>query len=178
MSKTFEFKQLLPTYEVFETFVSEIPLDVENMSAEEKAVLLHCYNLLYRRYCLSNVRYTTPEAFYNELAIVFDDEFKRYYRRYQLIQKSYALTDDELVELNRSISNYANNPNDEVENPIEPLKYISSQSVNVGLSNKLQAYLMAIDSLPSEYDEEFLSAFKYLFMNIINNDTILYREED
>ena len=124
--------------------------------------------------------FLNTETFYIEIYIILIENYKKSTSKEKdkLIQKIYALTDDDLIELNRAISNYANNPNDEVSNPLEPLTYISSQSVNVGFSNKLQGYLMAIDSLPSEYDEEFLGAFKYLFMNIINNDTILYREEE
>lgn len=178
MSKiTFYFQSLIPNFNAFKVFCSEIPIDYESLSNIEKDALEHCYNLLMRRYGHANVRYTTPEAFYNALAIPFEDEFKRYAKRIYIIGEAYKLTLDDYAELNRSIQNYANNPNDEVSNPLDPLNYISSQTLMANLSNKLQAYLVAIDTLPSQYDEEFLSHFKGLFMNIIPNETILYKED-
>lgn len=174
MSNTFTFNQLLPNFDAFKVFVSEIPMDVSTMSELEISILEHCYNLLNRRYGIANVRYTTPEAFYNELAIVFDDEYKKYSKRYKLIQEAYALTSDDLIEINRTIQNYANNPNTAPTNPLDPLEFISSQTYQVGRSNKLQGYLMAIESLPSQYDEDFLNKFKYLFIQIFNKDIPIY----
>lgn len=178
MSKmTFYFKDLLPDFNTFKTFAKETGLDVDNMTAQELSILEHVYHLLYCRYSIANVRYTTPEAFYCELGITFDDEFRRYLKRYVIIGEAYKLTLNDFVSLNQAISNYANNPNDSVTNPLEPLSYISSQTFQAQLSNKLQAYLLAIDTLPSEYDEELLSKFKHLFINIIPKTIPLYTEE-
>lgn len=174
---TFKFKDLLPSLEAFKVFASESGIDIDNMTASDISILEHTYYLLYRRYGLSNVRYTTPEAFYSELAITFNDELNRYNKRYNIIQDAYKLSSDDLVILNKAISNYANNPNDEVESPLEPLSYISSQTFNANLSNKLQAYLLAIESLPTQYDEDFLKAFKHLFINIIPKQMPIYTEE-
>lgn len=178
MSKiTFYLADLIPDFNTFKAYCSEVPIDYESLTQLEKDALEHCYNLLMRRYGHANVRYTTPEAFYNALAIPLDDEFKRYAKRLYIIGEAYKLTLGDFAELNRAIQNYANNPNDAVSQPLEPLSYISSQTFMANISNKLQAYLVAIDSLPSEYDEEFLSKFKDLFMNIIPNETIIYKED-
>ena len=179
MSKiTFYFSDLLPDFATFKLYCSEIPIDYESLSSFEKDILENCFNLLTRRYGHANVRYTTPEAFYNALSIPLEDEFKRYCKRMYIIGEAYKLTLDDFAELNRAIQNYANNPNDVVSAPLKPLSYISSQTFMANISNKLQAYLVAIDTMPSQYDEEFLSHFKGLFMNIIPNETILYTEED
>ena len=175
---TFYFTDLLKDFSEFKDFCKEIPLDYESLSAFDKDIMEACYNLLVRRYGHANVRYTTPEAFYNQLAIIFDDEFKRYAKRLYIIGEAYKLTLDDYVELNRAIQNYANNPNDEVSAPLEPLSYISSQTFMANLSNKLQAYLVAIDTIPTNYNEEFLRSFKGLFMNIIPNETILYKDKE
>lgn len=178
MSKiTFYFKDLLPDFNTFKTFAKETGLDVDNMTASELSVLQHCYNILYWRYSLSNVRYATPEAFYCELGISFDEEFRRYLKRYQIIGEAYKLTLDDFTTLNKAVSNYANNPNDEVDEPLEPLSYISSQTFQAQFSNKLQAYLLAIETLPSKYDNDFLEKFKHLFINIIPKTIPLYTEE-
>ncbi len=174
---TFYLADLLPDFNTFKVYCSEVPIDYESLTQLEKDALEHCYNLLMRRYGHANVRYTTPEAFYNALAIPLDDEFKRYAKRLYIIGEAYKLTLEDFAELNRAIQNYANNPNDVVSEPLKPLSYISSQTFTANISNKLQAYLVAIDSLPSEYDEEFLSKFKDLFMNIIPNETIIYKED-
>ena len=178
MSKmTFYFSDLLPDFETFKSYCNEIPIKYSDLSAFDKDIMEHCFNLLVRRYGHANVRYTTPEAFYNAFAIPFDDEFKRYCKRMYIIGEAYKLTLEDYAELNRAISNYANNPNDEVSTPLAPLSYISSQTFTANLSNKLQAYLVAIDTLPSNYDEEFLSHFRNLFINIIPNDIIVYEED-
>lgn len=175
MSKTFLFKDLLPDYATYKDYVkTELGLDIDLATAEDQAIHEHCYNILYKRYCLDNVRYPSPQAFYSEFAIALDDSLKQYLKRYKLIQKAYALTDADLTELNRAIQNYANNPNTAPTNPLDPLEYISSQTLQVNKSNKLQAYLLAIESLPSQYDEDFLNKFKYLFIQIFNKDIPIY----
>lgn len=175
---TFWFKDLIPDFDTFKEFVNEAGFDTDTMSAKDLTILEHCYKILYWRYSLCNVRYTTPEAFFMELAITFDNEFNRYTKRFKLLEEIYKLTNDDLITLNEAISNYANNPNDEVSNPKEPLSYISSQTFSANMSNKLQAYLVAIESLPTEYDEEFLQAFKHLFIGIIPKTIPLYIEEE
>ena len=174
---TFTFKELFPNLATFKTFASETGIDVDHMTADDLVVLEHTYYILYSRYSIANVRYTTPEAFYGEMGITFDDEFRRYLKRYKLIANAYNLTNEDFEILNRAVSNYANNPNDEVQNPLDPLTYISSQTYNAQFSNKLQAYLLAIETLPSEYDEDFLAKFKHLFINIIPKDIPLYIEK-
>lgn len=175
---TFYFSDLIPDLETFKEYTKEIPVDYDSLSTLDKDAYEHCYRLLARRYGHANVRYTTPEAFYNAFAIPFDDAFRQYAKRLYIIGEAYKLTLEDYATLNQALQNYANNPNDEVLKPLEPLKYISSQTFTANLSNKLQAYLVAIDSLPSNYDEEFLAHFKGLFMNIIPNETIVYRKED
>lgn len=178
MSKiTFYLKDLFKDFEEFKAYCNEIPIKYADLSSFEQGIFEECYNLLMRRYGHANVRYSTPESFYNAFAIPFDDEFKRYCKRMYIIGEAYKLTLEDYAELNRAIQNYANNPNDEVSSPLSPLSYISSQTLQANLSNKLQAYLVAIDTLPTHYDEEFLSHFKYLFINIIPNETILYKED-
>ena len=178
MSKiTFYLSDLFKDFEEFKAYCNEIPIKYADLSSFEQGIMEECYNLLMRRYGHANVRYSTPEAFYNQLAIIFDDEFKRYCKRMYIIGEAYKLTLEDYAELNRAIQNYANNPNDEVSSPLSPLSYISSQTLQANLSNKLQAYLVAIDTLPTHYNEEFLKSFKMLFMNIIPNETILYKED-
>lgn len=179
MSKTFQFKELIPNFTTFKDFYNqELGIDIESATAEDQAIYEHCFKILYNRYCLSNVRYSTKEAFYCEFMIVLDDSVKQYMKRYKLIQKAYALTDAELIELNRAIQNYANNPNTTPTNPLDPLEYISSQTFQVNVSNKLQAYLLAIETLPSQYDDDFLNKFKYLFIQIFNKDIPLYLDDE
>lgn len=178
MSKiTFYLSDLFTDFAVFKAYCNEIPIKYADLSSFDQGIMEACYNLLMRRYGHANIRYSTPEAFYNAFAITFEDEFKRYCKRAYIIGEAYKLTLEDYAELNRAIQNYANNPNDVVSNPLSPLSYISSQTLQANLSNKLQAYLVAIDTLPSQYDEEFLSHFKYLFINIIPNETILYKED-
>lgn len=177
-SITFTFKGLLPNFNIFKVWAEEADIDVDNMTDADLAILEHCYKLLYRRYCVSNIRFTKPDHFYNELAITFDDEWKRYKKRYETIATIYNLTTSDFAELNRQIQNFANNPNDAVSNPLDPLSYISSQTFTANLSNKLQAYLLAIESLPSQYDEDFISKFQHLFMNVIPLNIPYYISEE
>lgn len=170
-SFTFEFKNLLPNFDAFKTLLSEIPFDY---NALDEGIVMRAYYLLYRRYGLSNVRYTTPEAFYNQFSIILDDELDRYIRRYKLIQKSIEITDDDLIEFNKMVQNYANNPNTKPDNPLDPLEYVTSQNYSVQFSNKLEAYVNAINNMPSNYSEAFLDKFKDLFINIIPQNIPIY----
>ena len=90
----------------------------------------------------------------------------------------YQLTNDQLVLLNRALANSANNPNTEVDDPTEPLAFISNQTYTQIKDNELQAYLRAISLIPSKRIREFLTKIRPLFKTYIPNQIFIYKGED
>lgn len=172
---TFLFKDIFADYTSFKNFLTTEGITI---SATDEPIYQYCFKLLFNRYHNSNIRYTTKDDFKGEFYIVCADELSRYIRRYKIIQSALGITDDDIVELQRLVQNYANNPNDEVSSPLEPLSYISNQTFQANLSNKLDAYVKAIEDMPSMYNEDFLYKFKELFMNIIPKQIIIYSNEE
>lgn len=161
---TFYFKEAMPNFSAFKVFLSEIPY---SYNLADELIVQKAYNLLYRRYALDNIRYASLEAFYFEFANVVENQLDRFIKRIKLITEAYKITSEDILQLGKQVQNFATNPNDEISDPLSPLSYITNQTFMATIGNKLEAYLRAIDNLPSEYDEEFLSEFKYLFMEII-----------
>lgn len=161
---TFYFKEAIPNFSAFKVFLSEIPY---SYNVADELIVQKAFNLLYRRYALDNIRYASLDAFYFEFANVVENQLERFIKRVKLITEALKITSEDILQLGKQVQNFATNPNDEISEPLNPLNYITNQTFMATIGNKLESYLRAIENLPSEYDEEFLAEFKYLFMEII-----------
>lgn len=176
MSKlTWYFKDVIADYDAFKSVLANIPF---TWNQADDFIIEHTFAILYRRFSCVNIRYFTKEAFLDEFMNVYFNEIYRYIRRYKLIQDIYAISNDDIVKMTTSINNFANNPNDAPSDVLDPLEYISSQNYSVVKNNNLEAYVRALELLPSKYDKEFLDEFEYLFQQIYGQDVVIYLDEE
>lgn len=169
--ETFNWKYFFPDYETFKQSV-----DQNSMIdyGEDESTLKYIYNVLTREYWNTNVCYTDPQSFIFDFFNIFDDYYVKIKLERERIAKIHALTDEELLVVNRSLNNFANHPNTEPSDPEKPLNYVSSQNYNVTNSDKLSAYLNALDRLPSYRAKIIIDTFQKLFINIYNKVTYTY----
>ena len=105
--------------------------------AETLNYFKYVYKILFRHYCNSNVQYLTPDEFKLDLANDLENVWAKFKKRKELVEKIYNLTDDEILKINNTLSNQANNPNDAPDDPTQPLNYISAQVYSQLNDNKL-----------------------------------------
>lgn len=178
---TFYFEDIFPDYERWKAIMQQenfINYNEPTESQFDKFV----YNLLSRRYSHCNVRYSTPEAFILELVNVYQNKYGQFLKEKSIIDNMFQLTNDELILINSTISNIANNPNDAPSDPLKPLPYISAQTYTQSNNNKLKAYFEALNSIPNLNIYKFLRAsddyelsFDDLFMKVQPNYKPIFR---
>lgn len=182
-SFTYYFEEIFPDYETWKDFIdasSYIDLtDATNLAFDE-----YCFNLLYRHFNHQNIRYSTIDAFLGELLNVYENKFEQFKKEKSLIDTIYSLTNDDLQLISTALTNMANNPNDDVADPLSPLSFISAQTFQQTQSNKLKAYLDALNNMPSlniykffRPNNEYEMGFNDLFMNVQPNIKYLYKKE-
>ena len=117
-----------------------------------------------------------------ELVNVYQNKFAQFLKQKNIIDEMYQLTNEELVLVNNALTNIANNPNDEVADPNQPLNYISAQTYTQSNDNKLRAYYNALNSIPNLNTYRFLRSnddyelsFDDLFMQVQPNLQAIYR---
>lgn len=177
---TYYFEEIFPDYESWKYFIensSKIDLTIpENLAFDE-----YCFTMLFRHFNHQNIRYSSIDAFLGELLIVYENKFKQFKRQKEIIDTIYSLSNDDFQLVSTALTNMANNPNTEIDDPLKPLSYISAQTYENMSSNKLKAYLDAINNMPSLNIYKFFKAnnkdemgFEDLFMNIQPNIKYLY----
>ena len=176
-SLTFLFKDIFPTKTEFKTFITDY--DISNLSITANLNFAeYLYKILFRRYHNSNIQYDTIEDFKCDFANILEDSFKQYQMQLLSINKVYALTDAELVTINTALANQSNNPNSVPDDPTEPLEYISAQAFTIAKDNKLQAYMRAINNIPTQLIKAMLLRCVNLFKTILPTQIYVYTEEE
>lgn len=170
---TFLFQEVFPDYETWQSFITKA--DIVNYSDPGEAAFdAYCFKLLSRKYRNNNIRYLDPNDFSCELANIYENHFNAFKKRKELIDGLYNLTLDEITEVSKAITNIANNPNNTVDDPSQPLDFISGQTYQIAKNGRINSYLQALDSIPDKRIDDFLSKFKYLFMVIQPNNIYIY----
>ena len=155
--ETFNFGELFKNYDEWkELFINT---DIVNYEDEAQADFdKYFYNILFRHFCKSFIRYVEPEAFKNELINVYQNKFKQAMKEFEICNKIYNLTEEEIIAIGRAITNLANNPNEEIAQPTKQLEYISQQNASYSFNNKLDSYLKYLNSLPTFNVYKFINA--------------------
>lgn len=177
---TFYFEEIIPDYDTWKSIIEQNNI-VDYTNVTQQTFDKYCYNILRRHFNHCDIRYSDPYSFLNELVNVYENKFKQFLKEKEIIDSIYNLTNKEIEVLNESITNMANNPNEEPEDPLKPLNFISAQTFQQNKSNKIKAYLEALNNIPSlniykflnEYNEYELS-FNDLFMNVQPNVKYYY----
>lgn len=167
---TFLFNDIFKNYSDWEYWSKQVGI-IDSNNNEDILFDKYCYKILSRHFCNQSIRYNTIGEFLLELALIYEDKFNHFKMQKKLIERLYRLSPEDLEIINESITNMANNPNTSPDNPRSPLKYISAQTFGVAKNGKLQAYLNAINNIPTFKVFEFINkpvdgglSFKDLFM--------------
>lgn len=180
---TFYFEELIPDYDTFNSLCNE--LGIPN-TAEDTTFKTYLYNVLNRYFYHQNVRYEEPGAFITQFGNVLLNKYYKYKKYKEVIDAMYNLTLDEMRIVTDGLTNVANNPNDAPEDPLKPLEYISMQTYSYTKENKLQAYLRALDAIPTLNIDELIRGnerdkneiqFIELFMNVQPNQFHIFRRK-
>lgn len=181
---TFYLENIFESYDDWKDFIqnnsSFVDYDDEIQANFDK----WCFNLLMRHFNHTNIRYSTPNAFLGELLNVYENKFKQFMQEKSVIDKIHSLTTKDFELIQTSLSNIANNPNDDTADPTKPLNFISGQTYQIANSNKLRAYLDALNNMPTLNIYKFFKAqnkddmgFEDLFMNIQPNQKFYFKGE-
>lgn len=178
---TFYFENIIPDYDTWQGIMEQESF-IDYTDATQSAFDNFVYKLVSRRYTHCNIRYSTPEPFICELVNVYQNKFAQFLKEKNIIDEMYQLTNEELVLLNNTLSNVANNPNDAPTDPLQPLQYISAQTYTQANDNKLRAYFNALNSIPNLNTYKFLRSsddyelsFDDLFMQVQPNLKSVFR---
>ena len=179
---TFYFDEIFPSYDEWQEFISSTGI-VNYENQLEANFDRFVYKILMREFTHQNIRYFEVDSFKCELANVYESKFHEFMKQKELIDAMYQLSLDDFTLLQTTLSNIANNPNDEPSDPKEPLNFISGQTYSQLKSNKLQSYLYALNNLPSlnfykfiNRSDEYDVSFRDLFMNVQPIDHYLFRK--
>ena len=182
---TFYFQDVVPDYDTWKAIMSAYGvIDYETADAGILAFDSWAFNVLNRHFHNQNIRYAEPDAFWAQLSIVYENRMKLFKRERELLDETYKLSEDEIAKVSTALQNSANNPNTAPSDPTQPLNYISYQDWGFTMSNRLQAYLYAINNLPSMKIMDFIRgkmsaddmSFQDLFMQVIPRKYNIFKE--
>ena len=145
---TFKFKDIFPTENVFLTFITSYGVKASPLATADENFAKYLYKILMRRYYNSSVQYDTPEDFCYSLAETLENIFDKYKKNKGLIEAISALGNDELAIIGENLTNASDNPNNKPDNVRAQLDYITQQNWSMSTTNKMQAYLEAVASMP------------------------------
>lgn len=169
-ANTYFFKDILPDLDTFKEFLAEYTT-VDNTDTFNN----YCYKFIFNRFCNSNIKYDTPDAFCRHFGITYENVFDQFKVRQDIINKSYNLSDDEYILARQVIINNSLNDNLPAPNPLdEPLEYISNQNASRETMSKIDGYIHAIYKLTDNLLDEFLDEFRKHFISLYSIDFALY----
>lgn len=184
LSDTFLYKEIIKDKPTFDSFL--INYHIQNVPSTDGIFENFLYDILYLNYSNKNIRYDEPTAFLNALALILRNKFDKYKKEKELIDSIYKLTLEDFEVINKTINNVANNPNTKPLDPTQPLDFVSSQNFIQIKDNKIKAYLLALNNLPTFNIYEFFNGknsryemcINDLFMVVqIQNDYIYNKEK-
>lgn len=174
MSKiTFYFTDCFVDFESFKSAIADYTSQAVDDDFLNKIYFKFC-----AKYAASNIIFTIKEMFIYQFCNIFDDEFSKFKRRYDINQKLKDITIDNIKILNETISNQAENPNYTPDTPDKALSYITAQNAVFNKINDLDAYIRQLETLMTEGFEEFINKFKELFVAFVDNDSVCYCDDE
>lgn len=163
---TFYFKDILPDYTAFEDFLT----DYTDVDTSDEDFNKYCFKYLFNRYCNSNVKYDTQDAFCRQFGITYENVYEQFKKRQEIVKKMYALDDDDIMRARFIIANNSLDDNvhlgDNVDPLGKPLDYISQQTASKELINKVEAYDNALRKITDNLLDEFLDEFRKHFISL------------
>ena len=169
--QTLCFNEIFENYDEFKEYTDELALYEDTDTFAESLNEL-IYYLLYNHYLGVAVGYNTEDEFCAEFGIAYQQYFKQFKMKQQMLQNIYSLTNDDLEIISEALSNFANNPNNLTSSPFELLDYTSSQTRGRTKAGKLQAYINAMNIAPDAQLNDLIKKFDYLWLDILDGDDV------
>lgn len=177
---TFYFKEIFPDFVTFNSYLNDY--QIVNTTGTENATnytfAQYVYKILFRRYHNSNVQFDTIEDFKCELANVLEDNFSKYQKQLELLQKLHNMTEKDLITVNTALANNSLNPNTQITDPTQPLDYISAQAYSYTTDNKLLAFMRALENMPTKLIDAMLRRCVNLFKTILPKQIFVYKGDN
>lgn len=171
--RTLTFNQVFKDYETFKVFTNQFKLyDEADTTAE--AFNKHIYNVLRLHYNDCAIAYETTDEFKAEFAIAYCQYFYLFLQKEKLLKEIYKLTTDDYILIGQNLSNISNNPNYITKDPWELLDFTSIQNRSRSTSNKLQAYIVALRTLPDAQINALIEGFDYLWLDLLDSENEYY----
>ena len=145
---TFKFKDIFTSENDFLTFITTYGVKETPLVTADENFAKYLYKILMRRYYNADIQYDTPEAFCYGLAETLEIIFDKYKTNKALIEAITALTKDDLIIIGENLTNASDNPNNKPDDVRAQLDYITQQNWSMSTTNKMQAYLEAVDAMP------------------------------
>lgn len=159
-TETFLFKDIFPTEDDFNTFIQEYCTG--NIASASRM-----YSLLSRRFANSSIRYDTVDAFKREFSITLDQFAEKFEFDYEMISHAYDLTIDDIVEVNKAFSAFAQAPNQTYAESLNQMwEYINGQTGNRVTRNALEGIIAAVDKATDRRYNQFIDRFQKHFIRI------------
>lgn len=172
---TFKFKDVFPNETAFLTFITTYGVkETLPAASDDEKFAKYLYKILFRRYMNSSIQYDMPSEFCNGLAETLEIIFDKYKRNKQLITAIGQLDDESLTIIGENLMNASDNPNNMPSNVREQLDYITQQNWSMSTTNKLQAYIEAIDSMPEMQINNICRECAKHFKSIYTGNTYLF----
>lgn len=172
---TFKFKDVFPDQTAFLTFIVSYGVKDSLPSGQaDEAFAKYLYKILNRRYMNSSIQYDMPSEFCNGLAETLEIIFDKYKRNKALISAIMALDESDLAIIGENLMNASDNPNNIPDDVRAQLDYITQQNWSMATTNKMQAYLEAIDSMPEMQINNICKACAKHFKSIYTGNIYLF----
>lgn len=173
-SKPFLFKNIFPSYESFDTFITE--MEIRTPSIEADAYLRRIYRILFNNFANSTIKFSTIYDFKGCFANVLDEWLLPYNIQVDKITQILQMSSDDILKVNETLESFSNAPNEEGVLASSQLNYISAQNVRVNKGDKLYRLLDLMDRLPSYRVGDFINRFRWLFKTVIPQDEYIFTE--
>lgn len=172
-SYTIYFKSIFPTENDFIEYVNSF---MDNVDA---IFVTKLYKYLFRRYCNCSINYDTIEAFKRYFSIDFENEYRKYKLKRNIIDKIYNFDLDNLSITSKNIYNTALNNNELVENPLSDLiNYVSNQQSTISRRNDFESYIEYVNKIIDENIYEYIDIFAKHFYQIFGQQIFIYNKEE
>lgn len=170
--QTFSFKELIPN-------INDFLALVYGYTGTDSADIYHTtlYRWIYQRYANSSIAYNTPEEFFNNFFLTYENHFKQYKKRAEILTKIYGLDDNALLTASQSVQNVALNNNEITKDPLNNIiEYVSEQVTNRNISDIFYKLTAVLNELEDNFIKDFLSKFNKHFTRIFTNTIPIYKE--
>lgn len=151
--------------------IKEVIERMKNLGITEND-MNYCYSVILRRYRNCYIAFTNESDFYDLLSEKIEINYPNYFYRDKYYKEMLTATNEEILDKGFTISNFVEHTDEIVDKPLDTvLKQITNQSATKSNKGKIEAYKGMVSGLRARLLDEFLSAFKRMFIRLGSTST-------